>query len=207
MKMNKKTLLITSLTAAVITLSSRTAYVAFAANLKVSAAKPSLVSQAKISVQQVSDIVEKKNKGCTIDKIELRTKHGVAVYKIDITSSNRKKSEVVVNAKNGTIIQTKAKVHKKNKCERKAAIQLQQQTLDKNWPSMTAAQKEQVYVLKDAEFDRQIAKVKSHVAAGYKTQAEADKIVAQIQKRKSEIRASGNAPKFRCIVKLPTTSK
>lgn len=207
MKMNKKTLLLTCLTAALIALPSKTTYVAFAANSKISTVQPSLTMQAKITMQQASDIVKKANKGCTIDKIELKTKHGTSIYKIDITNSNSKRSEVVVNAENGTIIKTKAKVHKKTKCKQKAAVHLQQQTLDKNWTFMTAAQKEQVYALKDAEFDAQIVRVKSHAAAGYKTQAEVDKIVARIQKQKAEIRSSGNAPKFKSIVNLTTVSK
>ena len=78
--------------------------------------------------------------------------------------------------------------------------------MNTNWPSMTAEQKEQVYALKDAEFDAQIAKVKSHVALGYKTQAEVDTIVTQIQAQKAAMRANGNAPELKSIVKLPSVS-
>lgn len=212
MKMNKKTLLVTSLTVVAIAMSLKVGSVAFATTTTTTTTtstpvtQSSLTTEGKITMQQVSDIVKNANAGCTIGEIELKTKNGVVVYEIDITNSDSTKSEVVINAENGTIIQTKAKADKQTKNAEKVAVESQQQALDKNWASMTAAQKEQVYALKDAEFDAQIAKVKSHVAAGYKTQAEVDTIISQIQTQKSAMRTSGNAPEFKSIVSFSTVS-
>lgn len=199
MKMNKKTVLITVVTTV---LSLTAASAVFAANT----AQSSLAAQAKITMQQASDIVTKANTGSTVEEINLKSKNGIADYEIDITNSDSTKSEVEVNAENGTIIQTKAKADKQTKNAEKTAIKLQQQTLNTNWSSMTSAQKEQIYALKDTEFDTQIANIKSHVASGYKTQAEVDTIVSQIQAQKAAMRASCTAPEFKSIVNLPTVS-
>lgn len=202
MKMAKKTMILAS-SAAVATVLSLTAVSAvFAAD----STQSSLAQQAQITMQQASDIVTNANSGCTIDQIKLKNENGTAAYEIDITNSDSTKSEVDVNADNGTIIQTKAKADKQAKNEQKAAVKSQQQTLNSNWTSMTDEQKEQVYALKDAEFDVQIDKVKSHVASGYKTQEEVDKIVSQIQEQKTAMRESGNAPEFKSIVNFPTAS-
>jgi len=202
MKMNKKTMILASSAVVAAVLSFTAAATVFAAD----SAQSSLTTQAKITMQQASDIVMNANTGCTIGEIKLKNENGVAAYEIDITNSDSTKSEVDVNAENGTIIQTKAKTDKQTQNAEKAALKSQQQTLEKNWTFITDEQKEQVYALKDAEFDAQIDKVKSHVTSGYKTQAEVDAIVAQIQTEKSEMRSSGNAPVFKTIVNLPTVS-
>lgn len=197
MKMSKKTILLTTLTAT-IAMSLTVASVAFAAN----ATQASVTSGAKLTIQQASDIATNVNSGSTVDEIKLKNEKETAVYEVDMTNSNSTKSEVTVNATDGTIVENKAKTDKQTKNTQKTALKSQQQTLDNNWASMTAAQKEQVYVLKDAEFDNQIAKIKTHVGSGYKTQAEVDAIVVQIQAQKATMRTSGNAPKFDSIVNL-----
>lgn len=202
MKMSKKTTLLASV-AVVATIFTATSVV-----FAVDTTTQTVVStQTTITMQQAGDIATNANKGCTINEIKLKNEKGVNEYEVDITNSDNTKAEVKVNADNGTIIETKAKVDKETKNAEKAAINTQQQTLNTNWSSMTDEQKKQVYTLKDAEFDAQIAKVKTHVESGYKTQEEVDKIVTQIQEQKSTMRQSGNAPKFDSIVNLPTISK
>jgi len=200
MKMNKKNMILASSAVVATVLSFTAASAVFAAD----SAQSSLTTQAKITMQQASDIVTNANTGCTIGEIKLKNENGVAAYEIDITNTDSTKSEVDINAENGTIIQTKAKADKQAKNAEKTALKSQQQTLNTNWASMTDEQKEQVYTLKDAEFDAQITKVKSHVAAGYKTQADVDTIVSQIQAQKAAMRINGNTPEFKSIVNLPT---
>lgn len=205
MKMNKRIFRLSSFAviAFMLMFSTTTAVVA-----KEAAAPTS--TTVTITEQQARDIVTSAYASCTIKQIKLKNEDGVSVYKVSIKNSDGTELKVSVNSTNGTIVQktddsdnkTGDTGNQKNDPD-KAAIKLQQQTLESNWSSYTAAQKETVYALKDTEFDTQIAAVQTHIAAGYKTQAEVDAIVLQIQAQKTEMRASGNAPKFDSLVNLP----
>jgi uncharacterized membrane protein YkoI len=163
-------------------------------------ASTDLMAEPKITMEQAEQTALSAKAG-TITKVELKDKKDTATYEVTVTGSDGKETEVEINAATGAVSmsETKTKASK----EDKTALKEFNQTLKTKWSSYTAEQKEQVYALKDAEFDAQISEINSEVASGYKTQAEADQVIADINSKKTKMRTSGDAPGMKNIVTLP----
>ena len=122
MKMSKKTMLLTSSALVATGILFTAVSTAFASETITQAV---VSTQTAITMQEANDIVTDANKGCTINEIKFKNENGVNTYEIDITNSDNTKSEVKVNADNGSIIETKAKADKQTKNAQKAAIKTQ----------------------------------------------------------------------------------